>query len=111
MTTYVTGALFIAFAAFLIMAETITGNPFAGQGYELEAIASTVIGGTAISGGFGSPLGSIFGAMVMRLVGDVIFFFGIPVTFQRLMQGLIVIAALAFGSIITGNHLLTRRAR
>ena len=109
--SYVIGAVFFAAASWLIMGETITGNPLAGQGYELESIASAVIGGTALSGGFGSPVGSVFGAFVMKLVNDVIFFFGIPVTFQRLMQGVIILGALAAGAVLTGETRRTRRAR
>ena len=109
--SYMLGSVFVAVAAWLIVAETITGNPLSGQGYELESIASVVIGGTALSGGFGSPVGSVFGAFVMKLVNDVIFFFGIPVTFQRLMQGFIILAALAGGAVLTGATRRTRNAR
>jgi ribose transport system permease protein len=109
--SYMIGAAFFAVAAWLIVGETITGNPLAGQGYELESIASAVIGGTALAGGFGAPLGSVFGAFVMKLVNDMIFFFGIPVTFQRLMQGVIILAALAGGAVLTGATKRTRSAR
>ncbi len=109
--SYVIGAVFFAVAAWLIVGETITGNPLAGQGYELESIASAVIGGVALSGGFGAPVGSVFGAFVVKLVNDVIFFLGIPVTFQRLMQGVIIIAALAAGAMLTGATKATRRER
>ena len=109
--SYIVGALFFAVASWLIIGETITGNPLAGQGYELESIASAVIGGISLAGGFGVPLGSVFGAFVMKLVNDVIFFFGIPVTYQRLMQGLIIVAALAGGALLTGAARRTRVAR
>ena len=51
--SYIIGALFFAVASWLIIGETITGNPLAGQGYELESIASAVIGGISLAGGFG----------------------------------------------------------
>jgi ribose transport system permease protein len=101
MLSYVICGGFTALAAFSILGETITGNPHAGAGYELEAISSVVIGGTSLAGGFGGPIGSIFGAMIMKLVNDFIFFFNIPVNFQKLMQGVIIVAALAFGGIFT----------
>lgn len=109
--SYIIGAVFFAVASWLIIGETITGNPLAGQGYELESIASAVIGGISLAGGFGVPLGAVFGAFVMKLVNDVIFFFGIPVAYQRLMQGLIIVAALATGAVLTGATRRTRSTR
>ncbi len=101
MASYIICGGFTALASFSILGETITGNPLAGTGYELEAISSVVIGGTSLAGGFGGPIGTIFGAMIMKLINDFIFFFSIPVNFQKLMQGIIIVAALAFGGIFT----------
>ena len=97
MWSYVFCGLFTSLAALCIISETITGNPLAGEGYALQSISAVVIGGTSLAGGFGGAIGSIIGAIIMKLINDVIFFLGIPVNFQKLMQGLIIIAALAFG--------------
>ena len=51
----------------------------------------------ALSGGRGSPVGSIFGAVILGLIGSVVFFAGVPFEYQNLVQGLIVLAALAGG--------------
>ena len=91
---------FTALATMAIIGETISGSPLSGAGYELDAISSAAIGGASLSGGFGSPIGSLFGGVITRLVNDVIFFYGIDVKYQQLMQGLIVIMALSFGSIL-----------
>ncbi len=91
---------FTALATLSIIGETISGSPLAGTGYELEAISSAAIGGASLSGGFGSPIGSLFGGVISRLVNDVIFFYGIDVKYQQLMQGLIIILALSFGALL-----------
>ena len=99
---------FTALATIGIIGETVSGSPLAGRGYELEAISSAAIGGTSLSGGGGSPIGSLFGGLIPRLINDIIFFYGIDVKYQQLMQGVIIILALSLGSILarslTGNE-------
>lgn len=97
---YGISGFFTALATLAIIGETISGSPLAGTGYELEAISSAAIGGASLSGGFGSPIGSLFGGIITRLVNDVIFFYGIDVKYQQLMQGIIIIMALSFGAIL-----------
>ncbi len=97
---YGLSGFFTALATIAIIGETISGSPLAGTGYELEAISSAAIGGASLSGGFGSPIGSLFGGIITRLVNDVIFFYGIDVKYQQLMQGLIIILALSFGALL-----------
>lgn len=101
MSTYVICGFFAALASMAILGETITGNPHAGQGYDLESISAVALGGTNLAGGIGGPVGSVFGAAIIKLVNDAIFFLGIPVNFQRLMQGLILLAALATGGVFS----------
>ncbi len=100
---------FTSLATLAIIGETISGSPLAGTGYELEAISSAAIGGASLSGGFGSPVGSLFGGIITRLINDVIFFYGIDVKYQQLMQGVIIILALSFGSLLARS--LSRRDR
>jgi ribose transport system permease protein len=100
-SSYALCGLFVAFASMAILGETITGNPYAGQGYELESISAVALGGTSLAGGLGGHIGSIIGACIIKLVNDAIFFLGIPVNFQKLMQGLILVVALAVGGVFS----------
>ena len=59
-----------------------------------------VIGCTALSGGVGGTLGSVLGALVVGMIGSVIFFAGLPFEYQTLVQGLIILAALAGGVLV-----------
>ncbi len=99
--SYMLSGLFTALAALCIVAETVTGNPLSGSGYELESISAVALGGTSLAGGAGGFIGSILGAIVLKLINDVIFFAGLGVNYQVLAQGLIIILALAVGGQLT----------
>jgi len=89
--------LFAAISALCLTGDTASGDPLLGAKMTLGSVAAVVLGGTALSGGRGSPAGSIFGAVILGLIGSVVFFAGVPFEYQNLVQGLIVLAALAGG--------------
>jgi ribose transport system permease protein len=70
-----------------------SAQPALGQGYELEAIAAVVIGGTSLSGGEGSILGTIIGAFVMSVLTNGLRIMSIPQEWQTVVIGAIVILA------------------
>ena len=94
---YMLCGLFAALAALCLTGDTASGDPLLGAKSTLGSVAAVVLGGTALSGGRGSAVGSIFGAVILGLVGSVVFFAGVPFEYQNLVQGLIVLAALAGG--------------
>lgn len=96
-SAYILCGLFSAFSALCLTGDTASGDPLLGAKMTLGSVAAVVLGGTALSGGRGSPLGSIFGAVILGLIGSVVFFAGVPFEYQNLVQGLIVLAALAGG--------------
>ncbi|ARO15948.1 L-arabinose transport system permease protein (plasmid) [Ketogulonicigenium robustum] len=99
--SYVLAGLFAALAALCLTGETASGDPLLGQTLALSSISAVVLGGTALAGGFGSAIGSILGAFVLGMIGNVIFFAGLPFEYQTLVQGLIVLLALAGGVLVT----------
>lgn len=94
---YILSGVFAGFAALCLTGETASGDPLLGQTLALSAISGVVLGGTALAGGAGSALGAVLGALILGLIGNVIFFAGLPFEYQTLVQGLIVLAALAGG--------------
>lgn len=98
---YGLSGLFSAIAALCLTGETASGDPLLGGALALSAISAVVLGGTALSGGQGGAVGSILGALVLGLIGNVIFFAGLPFEYQTLVQGLIVLLALAGGVVVT----------
>ncbi len=91
---------FAALAALCLIGETATGDPLLGGSYTLSSISALVLGGTALSGGTGGAIGSLFGAMSLGIINNVIFFARLPFELQSLIQGIIVLAALAVGTLV-----------
>jgi ribose transport system permease protein len=98
---YMISGAFASFAALCLTGETASGDPLLGASLALSSISAVVLGGTALAGGFGNATGSIVGALVLGMIGNVIFFAGLPFEYQTLVQGLIVLAALAGGVFVT----------
>ncbi|HEX8343513.1 MAG TPA: ABC transporter permease [Actinoplanes sp.] len=71
-TVYVLSALLAALAGILVAAQTSSGLPTIGEGRELEAIAAVVIGGTLLSGGSGALSGTLAGALLLKVIQNLI---------------------------------------
>ncbi len=85
-------------AAVFYVSTTTAGDPNAGASFILTSIAAVVVGGIAFTGGRGSALGAIAGALALTLVIDVLFFAGIDPLYQSLFQGLFLVVAVLLGS-------------
>lgn len=95
-------------AAVFYVSTTTAGDANAGAPFILTSIASVVVGGVAFSGGRGSALGAVAGAVALTLVIDVLFFAGIDPLYQALFQGLFLMAAVLLGTVA---GLVARRRR
>jgi rhamnose transport system permease protein len=89
----VTGAL-VGLAAMLnaVRFNAVPSN--AGLGLELTAVAAVVVGGTAITGGRGSMLGTLIGVLLLGTIGTAMTYVGISPFWAKAIQGLIILAAL-----------------
>ena len=67
--------------------------------YTLNSIASAVLGGVSLFGGSGSAVGAIFGAFILRTIGDLLFVFDLDPLWQPLFQGVVLLAAVCLGSV------------
>ena len=66
----------------------------------LYSVAAVVLGGTALSGGFGTVVGSLLGALIIGLINSLVFFVGTPSEWQNLVQGLAILVALMAGILV-----------
>jgi ribose transport system permease protein len=93
--------LLSAIAGLLLTFITYSGAAKAalGNDYTLNSIGAVVIGGTSLFGGSGSAIGSIFGAFVMRTVGDLLIVFDINPVLQPLFVGIVLLIAVSLASL------------
>ncbi|HYW74670.1 MAG TPA: ABC transporter permease [Pyrinomonadaceae bacterium] len=89
-----TGAL-VGLAALLNAARFSTVPSNAGVGLELKAVAAVVVGGTAITGGRGSLVGTLIGVALLGTIGPALTFVGINPFWEKAIQGAVILAALA----------------
>lgn len=85
-----------ALAGMIMLARLGTGEPAAGQGYELNAIAAAAIGGASLAGGKGSILGTILGAILLSALRVGLIVVGVDTFWQYIATGAIIIVAVYF---------------
>jgi ribose transport system permease protein len=90
---YVVDGLFVGLAGIIIASRMSSAQPGLGMGYELDAIAAAVIGGTSLSGGEGSIVGTIIGALLISTLRTGLSVASVPQQWQYVITGLVVIGA------------------
>lgn len=80
-------------AALMLVARTTTGSSTHGQLYELDAIAAVVIGGTLLSGGRGTIVGTVFGVLIFTTLSNVFTLNNQDTSTQAVVKGLIIVVA------------------
>ena len=100
---YALGGLLTGLAGMIEASRLMTGQPTAGNGYELQAIAAVVIGGGSLHGGEGSVIGTLIGALIMGLLSNGSDLLGISPYLQQAIIGAVIILA------VTVDELRKRR--
>ncbi len=90
---YGLGGAICGVAGLLIASRLNSAQPALGQGYELEAIAAVIIGGTSLSGGSGTILGTIIGAFIMSVLTNGLRILSVAQEWQNVATGVIIILA------------------
>lgn len=85
-----------AIAGIVFSARLNAATPKAGNGFELDAIAACFIGGASASGGVGTVMGAIIGALVMGVINNGMSIMGIGIDWQQAIKGFVLLAAVAF---------------
>jgi ribose transport system permease protein len=84
---------FVGIAGVIMASRLNSAQPALGQGYELDAIAAVVIGGTSLRGGEGSIIGTVIGALIMSTLTNGLRILSVPQEWQIVVSGIIVIGA------------------
>lgn len=90
---YIIPAVLAGLAGILISCRTATGEPTLGSGYELDAIAATVIGGTSLDGGVGGLGGTIIGVLIIGIINNVMNLNNISPYYQYIVRGVFIFIA------------------
>ena len=93
---YAISGFLAALTALIFVSHLTVGEPVAGTGLELEAIAITVIGGTSLFGGEGSVIGTMIGAAIIAVLANILNLFGVSPFTQQIVKGAIIVAAVLF---------------
>lgn len=90
---YTISGLTAALAGILLSSRVMTGSPILGQGYELDAIAAVVIGGTSLSGGRGTIIGTVIGVLIIGIMNNGLDLMNVSSYYQQIIKGVIIVLA------------------
>lgn len=93
-----------ALAGVVLASRLMSGQPNAGIGFELDAIAAVVLGGTSISGGRGSVIGTLIGAVTLGLLNNGLNLMSVSPYTQKILKGGIILIAIYVGSLKRSRH-------
>ena len=96
---YTLNGLYTALAGLILMARMGSGQPMVGEGYELDAIAAVVLGGTSFTGGKGKIGGTLIGALVLGVFSNGLNLIQVSYYWQLVVKGLIIITAVYIDAI------------
>lgn len=92
---YTVSGICVGIASVVYLARLTAAQPTAGQAYEMEAIAATVVGGTSQAGGEGGVIGSLIGAVLIAVIRNGLVLLGVGSYFTNIVVGFIIVIAVA----------------
>ena len=93
MGVYALSGMMAGLAGIVLSSRVNAASPVAGQGAELDAIAAVVIGGTSLSGGIGSVIGTVIGALIIGIISNGLDIMNVSAYYQQIIKGLIIVIA------------------
>lgn len=90
---YILSGVFSTIAALILVSRLSSSQPTAGTSYELDAIAAVVLGGTSLSGGFGTLGGTFIGALIIGVLSNALNLLNVSSYYQMIVKGLVIFIA------------------
>ena len=90
---YAVSGLLAALAGIILTARLQSAQPTAGVGYELDAIAAVVVGGTSLAGGIGSMTGTLIGALIIGILNNALNLMDVSAYYQMIAKGAVILLA------------------
>ena len=104
--SYVNMGLLAGIAGMVFAARLDSATPMAGDGFELDAIGACYLGGASAYGGIGTVSGTVIGALIMGILNNGMNIIGMDSNVQKLVKGLVLLAAVAFDVLSQGHVVL-----
>jgi ribose transport system permease protein len=101
--------LLAGLAGALGLAFFISGDPNIGTGFELQAVAAAVIGGTPLRGGSGTAVGAALGAILLTVVANGLVFFNVPLNWTSFATGAVILLAVSLDSLLRRRRRVERQ--
>jgi ribose transport system permease protein len=92
-STYCLCGMFAALSGLFLVTQTATGSPTVGNDYILPTVAAAVIGGVSLFGGRGSLFGTILGAIILTIIGNLVFALQVSSFWQPIASGIVLLIA------------------
>lgn len=93
-STYAITGMLSALAGFILVGRIDSAQPIAGAGFEFDAIAAVVVGGTSFEGGEGSLMGTLLGVLIIAVINNGLNLLNIPSFYQDVVKGVVIVLAL-----------------
>ena len=108
-SVYIISGVCAAIAGFILASQVMRVDRSFGEGYEFDAIAAAVLGGTSLFGGVGTAYGAVFGAVLLQMVESGLVFLSVNLYLQPMVKAIVIFLAVFFDGLRTAN--MTRQRR
>ncbi len=96
--TYIVSGIMAGFAGVLLTGRLNGGHSYNGAGFDMDSIAAAVLGGVSVTGGIGNSWGTLLGVLILTMITNGLNMINMNTYVQMMIKGLIIVAAIGFGS-------------
>ncbi len=101
---YVISSIMAGLGGLFLVGYVGTVDNWVGRGMELDSIVAAIIGGVALTGGTGTVVGALLGALILVVIFNIVVILGLPIEFQLIIKGLVIVLAAAVHIRRAGAH-------